>query len=99
MRTGPEYKRLGLKAPSKPALYELITMDLVRLNGKLASAGRHVKIPSPPKGGADGPLTPILIVNLQMPLTAPAAFGGDDSGTDPTFSLIAYYGCSPSPSP
>ena len=35
MRTGPEYKRLGLKAPSKPALYELITMDLVRLNGKL----------------------------------------------------------------
>ena len=94
VRTGPEYKRQGLKAPSKPAMYELITVDLVRLNGKLASAARHVKMPSPLEGGADGPLSPILVINLQMPLTAPAAFGGDDTGTEPTFSIIAYFGCS-----
>ena len=29
-----------------------------------------------------------------MPLTAPAAFGGDDTGAEPTFSIIAYFGCS-----
>jgi len=96
VRTGPLYKRQGLKAPSKAAMYELITVDLVKLNGKLASAGHHVKMPSPLEGGADGPLSPILAINLQMPLTAPAAFGGDDTGTEPTFSIIAYFGCSAS---
>ena len=66
----------------------------VRLDGKLASAAQHVQMPSPLEGGADGPLSPILVVNLQMPLSKPAAFGFDDSGTEPTFSIIAYFGCS-----
>ena len=94
VRVGPDYPRQGLKAASGPGLYQLLTVDLVRCNSRLDHAARHVQLPSPPEGGADGPLAPIFVVNIQMPLSAPSALGGTDPASEPTFSIVAYFGCS-----
>jgi len=42
-------------------------------------------------GGADGPLAPIFVVNIQMPLTAPPTFGEMPDG--PCASTVMYFGC------
>ena len=79
VRSGPNYRSTGSKAPSAPCLYEVFAVDAYTSERKLPHIGRVVQLPEvieppPPDCG----LPPYVLINWMVPNYAPhsmLAFG------------------------
>ena len=70
LRVGPKYNSTKAKAPSPPALMELVGMDIVNTPSKIDNFGSRVQIPAewktPPPGGLPAGVPMLFIVNCQV---------------------------------
>lgn len=90
IRTGPDYKRLGNKAPSLSFLYEPFGADVLTSDKILCHVAPNLLFPPLPDfyDPACG-LPAIIIVNAQLPLAMPSPFSSSEN--DAGFSCIGYY--------
>ena len=86
LRVGPNYRKNRAKAPSGPALYDLLSVDFLYADAPLRSASDKFRIPRIPgitdvNTGHDH-IPPMLIVNTWLPGEEPSMFarGGADGG-------------------
>ena len=90
IRTGPNYKKNGLKAPSLSFLYEPFGVDVLRSDVVISNIARHLLFPQLPEyyDPACG-LPALLVINTQLPSMMPSMFSSPES--DPGFSCLTYY--------
>lgn len=74
VRCGPDYPRLGGKAPSAPAMYELLSSDFGRAPHSIRHVAERMTLPSPPCV-VQGRLPPLLVLSVVVPVPAPALLG------------------------
>lgn len=91
------YKVTKEKAPSAPALYDCIGMDLIRVEEKIPLICETVALPEPrPEDNIDlinaSGLPRLFIVNIQLPLKQAGTFGAVDQGGA---SLVWYFSIKP----
>jgi len=84
LRVGPNYKKAKRKAPSGPALYDLVSMDFIYADAALRNTADKFRIPTIP-GITDAStghvhIPPMLIVNTWLPGEEPTMFGGSKNG-------------------
>ena len=86
LRVGPNYRKNRTKAPSGPALYDLLSVDFLYADAPLRNASDKFRIPRIPgitdvNTGHDH-IPPMLIVNTWLPGEEPSMFakGGADGG-------------------
>lgn len=77
VRCGPDYPRFGGKAPSAPAMYELLSSDFGRAPHSIRHVAERMTLPSPPCL-VQGRLPPLLVVSVIVPVAAPALLGEAD---------------------
>ena len=89
LRVGPNYKKNKQKAPSPPALYDLLSMDFLYADSPLKNTADKFRIPSIPgitdvsTGHAHIP--PMLIINTWLPGEEPSMFQKSTDGE--TYSI------------
>lgn len=90
VRTGPDYPKQGLKAPSMSDLYEPFGLDILRGDSVLSNVAPHLLFPPLPEfyDPACG-LPAVLVVNSQLPLAMPSLFSSSES--DPGWSIVGYF--------
>ena len=98
VRSGPNYKKNGLKAPSGEALYEFRAVDVVafskaRLGNVAKTVLRVTGAPGEEARRAASAATGLplyFVVNVQLPTKAPGMFGSnsDDFGVSVVFSFV-----------
>ena len=90
IRTGPDYKKRGLKTSSLALLYEPFGVDLLKSDVILSNLAPKLMFPPAPDyyDPACG-FPALLIVNSQLPLQMPSLFSSSD--TDPGWSCVGYY--------
>ncbi|KAF0686208.1 Aste57867_21994 [Aphanomyces stellatus] len=87
VRKGPNYKKNKQKAPSGPALLELVAADVFRSDFKVDNVGSKIQLPA----GADG-RTDLLILNTQVPCYAPPnPLWGDQKTDGVGFNFVTYF--------
>ena len=90
VRNGPDYPRNGLKAPSAPALGEVVAVDVLTTPTKVFDflSLNHVELPPPTPGWAE-PYPELFVINQMVPLHFHNSFRTD--GADgPTCNLVLY---------
>lgn len=101
VRIGPNYKKLGLKAPSLDSMYNIVGMDLLKSNeGKIFNCMSHPKLSSAHLCTYDdlalyqkAGVPKYFVVNSQIPNLSPSMFSEDK--TDLGYSLVMYFECKP----
>ncbi|GMH66022.1 hypothetical protein TrLO_g12440 [Triparma laevis f. longispina] len=93
VRMGPNYKRTGLKKPSKMSLYDLYAVDFVRTEERMKES-RDVFQPPDIPGITDVPtghsyIPPMMIITASMPVNEPSLFNSTDDG--PSFNVVFYF--------
>ena len=93
VRKGPNYKKTGAKAPSKPALYDLYAVDLVRTEESIKES-RDTFIPPDIPGITDMDtghpyIPPMLIINCTCPCYEPSMLSPVTDGD--TFDVVFYF--------
>jgi len=78
LRIGPDYKRNKQKAPSGPALFDLITMDIFNSDAGLKNVGDAFHMPNIP-GVTDVEtghrhVPPMIVMNTMIPTDEPSLF-------------------------
>ena len=93
LRVGPNYRKNRTKAPSGPALYDLLSVDFLYADSPLRNASDKFRIPRIPgitdvNTGHDH-IPPMLIVNTWLPGEEPSMFakGGAADGGGDTYSI------------
>ncbi len=91
MRVGPDYRKNGLKAATKPALFKTVGIDLFESEKKLNGVAHAVKAPL--DKCVDGALLPepwprLLVFNFQLP--SPNGMGLS-SADGPGYNFACYY--------
>lgn len=94
-RCGPSYARNKQKAPSGPALMELVGLDLVRTPHRIDRIGSRLTIPPDflsVKTTDPQQLVPSLfIVNAQVPSEFPSTFSFTPVTDGPGWSIVYYF--------
>jgi hypothetical protein len=67
VRKGPNYRRKKTKAPSAPAFYQAIAMDVYLSDKKINHICRQVKMPDIGEVDPDIDIPPMFVVNVQTP--------------------------------
>ncbi|GMH88427.1 hypothetical protein TrVE_jg6945 [Triparma verrucosa] len=93
VRMGPNYKKTGLKKPSKTSLYDLYAVDFVRTEERIRESRDVFKPPEIP-GITDVPtghsyIPPMIITSCSMPVNEPSLFNSTDDG--PSFNVVFYF--------
>ena len=89
VRCGPDYKKNGQKAPSAPALYDVLSVDIIDSASTLQShVAERMALPEAPPVAECGPLPPLFIVSYQMPYNAPALQGAKKVEKAPGSNVI-----------
>jgi hypothetical protein len=96
LRVGPDYARNGRKAPSAPALLQIVGVDCVRCNGRIDNIGARVDFPPE---WTDMPeyqpgVPPLFIVNMQIPSEFPTSIFKEITD-GPGWSLVLYFRLTP----
>jgi len=91
LRIGPNYKKNKRKAPSGPALYDLISMDFLYADEPLRNVADKFRIPHIP-GLTDVStghkhIPPVLVINTWLPGEEPSMFGGKSANEGETYSI------------
>ncbi|ETW04825.1 hypothetical protein H310_03952 [Aphanomyces invadans] len=87
VRRGPNYKKNKVKAPSGPALLELVATDVFRSDLKVDNIGSKIQLPRDADGRTD-----LLILNTQVPCYTPANPLWGESKTDGVgFNFVVYF--------
>eukprot|EP00658_Telonema_sp_P-2_P015566 TRINITY_DN16001_c0_g1_i3.p1 TRINITY_DN16001_c0_g1~~TRINITY_DN16001_c0_g1_i3.p1 ORF type:complete len:377 (+),score=86.72 TRINITY_DN16001_c0_g1_i3:2-1132(+) len=76
LRVGPNYGKHGKKDNSRESLYSIVAMDILRSDHPKNNVAAKMRLPKVDLKVNSQYVTPILVVNLQLPLHAPAVFGG-----------------------
>lgn len=98
LRVGPGYKKTKKKAPSGPALYDLVSADFLYADAPLARFADKFRLPTLPgltdvdTGVAHVP--PLLVINSWLPGEEPSMFGGKGAGEGETYSLPLVFALS-----
>ncbi len=92
LRTGPNYKRNGIKAPSGPSLYELVGIDCVQTPQRIDDIGSKVHFPDEWSSAVSNhpDVPPIFIVNAQLPSTFETSLFSEITDGD-GWSLVHYF--------
>ncbi|KAH9257304.1 hypothetical protein BASA81_004461 [Batrachochytrium salamandrivorans] len=101
VRIGPNYKKLGLKAPSLDSMYSIVGMDLLKSNeGKIFNCMSNSKLSFAHLCTYDdlalyqkAGVPKYFVVNSQIPNNSPSMFTEDK--TDVGYSLVMYFECKP----
>lgn len=89
VRTGPDYKKNGNKAPSAAAFYDIVAVDCIDSGNSLQShVAQRMELPEAPPAADVAPLPPLFIVNWQLPYNAPALSGAKKAEKAPGSNLI-----------
>ena len=87
------YKKLGIKGPSEPSIYEFVALDVIKGRKKICKVYTQVVLPwlteTSSEGGANK-LPQVLIINLQVPNKGPQMFRSA-SDSDPGTSIVFYF--------
>lgn len=81
---GKNYMRDKRKMPAPQPLYQLLGADLFSFERKIPHVAEHIALPPAPRLGPRAslsPLSPLLIVNFQLPDYAPSMLGGASDGS------------------
>jgi hypothetical protein len=96
LRVGPNYKKTGAKAPSGPALYDLMGMDIFYSDERIENIGSQVKLPeewtSFETNHPDVP--PVFVVNGQVPEVSLGSSVGSffvDKSDGPGWNYVMYF--------
>jgi len=90
VRTGPDYPKRGLKAPSLSTLYEPVGVDCLRGDKILSNIAPHLLFPPVPEYYDPACKLPaLLIINTQLPLAMPSIFSPSEN--DPGWSCVGYF--------
>lgn len=106
------YKSNKSKEPSAPCLYECLGVDLVRSDKLITNLTpifqstilKDSSVPYPwlNKDNAWSKalgIPRIIIINMQLPYSAPSLWTPQSPETDPGFSIVSYYALSPTTNP
>ena len=91
VRCGPDYPRNGNKAPSGPALGDVVAVDLLRTDKKIFDllALNHIELPAPTPGWSE--IYPeLFVVNQMMPVKFHNSLITSDKTDGETWNLITY---------
>lgn len=98
LRVGPNYKKMGKKAPSGPELYKFDKCDLVqtsssRLNVISGEGQFQHFVPELGAGRLEGTRIPAkMIVTANLPTDSPSMFNTPEEG--PSFVIVFYFAAS-----
>ena len=92
LRTGPNYKRNGIKAPSGQSLYELVGVDCVQTPQRIDDIGGKVHFPEDwATATSNHPDVPaVFVVNAQIPSTFETSLFTEISDGD-GWSLVHFF--------
>ena len=97
LRVGPNYKKTGAKAPSAPALYDIVGIDLYASANRIVNIGSQVHLPDEwTSVTTNHPKVPaVFIVVAQLPDVTDALSGLTnffvDKSEGPGTSVVMYY--------
>jgi len=94
LRVGPNYKRTGLKAPSGPALYELVGIDIIQSSLRLDDIGSKLQFPPDWENAVSNhpDVPPVFICNAQIPSDFDTPLFSFTEVTDGDgWSLVQYF--------
>ncbi|KAH9107872.1 hypothetical protein AeMF1_016817 [Aphanomyces euteiches] len=87
VRKGPNYKRNKIKAPSGPALLELVAVDVFQSDLKIDNVGSKVQLPKDADGRTD-----LFILNTQIPCYTPSnPLWGEQKTDGVGINFITYF--------
>lgn len=91
VRTGPNYAKNGLKAPSAGALGEVVAVDVLRSESKISDflSLNHIELP-PPSPEWKEVYPELLVINQQMPVHFHNSLFTSESTDGETLHLIVY---------
>jgi UDP:flavonoid glycosyltransferase YjiC (YdhE family) len=67
VRVGPNYKKLGKKAPSEPSLYELVAVDIIRSDKRMTDFSQYLRYPEPDIQTNHPGVPPLFVMNGTIP--------------------------------
>lgn len=91
VRCGPDYPRNGYKAPSGPAMAEVVAVDLLRSDKKVLDlmSHNHIALPKATPGWAE--LYPeFVVINNMMPVHFHNSLFTDETTDGETYHLVVY---------
>jgi hypothetical protein len=89
VRTGPNYSKLGLKAPSVGTAYETLSIDMYQCERKICNIGRFLSLPSADADDIACGIPRYFIVNAQLPAYPPNnPVWGDKKEDGPGISMV-----------
>mmetsp|Transcript_22228 Transcript_22228/g.56773 ORF Transcript_22228/g.56773 Transcript_22228/m.56773 type:complete len:349 (+) Transcript_22228:79-1125(+) len=82
LRTGPNYKKNGKKAHSKPHMYEPVSIDFFKRESILSHVSEHLTLPPPPDGAVtnESGVPRRLVINLVVPIEPPPLLRSNTDG-------------------
>ena len=87
LRIGPNYKKTGAKAPSKPSLYEFCGVEVHQSADPFDDIGSRMLLPRP--NFRTNGLPEVVILNMQIPFNeSPSMFGQSLHGKTANVSLV-----------
>lgn len=96
------YKTSKMKEPSAQCLYECIGVDLVKSDTLFTKVVSRLPKEMPyPWSNTDSKWTSslgvprLIVINMQLPYSAPSLWAAQSAETDPGFSLVSYYVINP----
>ena len=94
-RIGPNYKKNKQKAPSGPALYDLVSMDFLYADTSLKNTADKFRIPTilgiTDASTGHAHIPPMLIVNTWLPGEEPTVFGKNTDGETYLIPMACLY--------
>lgn len=94
LRVGPNYKKTGLKAPSAPALYELVGVDCIQSALRVDDIGSKLQFPAEWEDAVSNhpDVPPVFVVNAQIPSNFDTSLFSFTEITDGDgWSLVQYF--------
>lgn len=93
LRTGPNYKKLGKKAPSAPSLYELVAVDMIRSKKRMTDFSQYLRYPEPDIDTHHQAVPPMIIMNGTIPTETPSMMSPASDG--PTLNVLFFFAIKP----
>eukprot|EP00658_Telonema_sp_P-2_P016859 TRINITY_DN16525_c0_g1_i2.p1 TRINITY_DN16525_c0_g1~~TRINITY_DN16525_c0_g1_i2.p1 ORF type:complete len:420 (+),score=104.06 TRINITY_DN16525_c0_g1_i2:165-1424(+) len=78
LRVGPSYEKYGKKDHSRESLYSVVAMDILRSDHPKNNIAAKMRLPKVDMEVNSEYVTPIMVVNFQIPLHSPSLLGGKD---------------------
>jgi len=95
VRTGPNYRKNGIKVPSQPHLYHPVSIDVLKHDEIIFHSAAHLTLPPPPDGKRSANTCGLprrLVINMIFPQEGPSLFSSPTDG--PCYHMVVTFAAS-----